>query len=55
VLKWSKNERAFLDRFLDSAEIEPLLLTEDPDLAERIRRQPMLLWKQQHLRKQAGK
>ncbi len=55
ALKWSKKERAFLDRFLDSAEIEPRLLTEDPDLGERIRRQPMLLWKQQHLRKQAGK
>jgi len=55
VLKWSKKERAFLDRFLDSAEIEPRLLTEDPDLGERIRKQPMLLWKQQHLRKQAGR
>jgi predicted nucleotidyltransferase component of viral defense system len=53
VLKWSKKERAFLDRFLDSAEIEPRLLTEDPDLMERIRKQPMLLWKQQHLRKRA--
>jgi hypothetical protein len=50
VLNWSKNERAFLDRFLDRAEIEPRLLTEDPALAERIRKQPMLLWKQQHLR-----
>jgi hypothetical protein len=55
MLKWSKKERAFLDRFLDSAEIEPRLLTEDPALGERIRRQPMLLWKQQHLRKRAGK
>ena len=55
VLKWSKKERAFLDRFLDSAEIEPRLLTEDPDLGERIRKQPMLLWKQQHLRTQARK
>jgi len=51
VLKWSKKERAFLDRFLDSAEIEPRLLTEDPDRAERIGKQPMLLWKRQHLRK----
>ena len=47
VLKWSKKERAFLD----SAEIEPRLLTEDPDRAERIGKQPMLLWKRQHLRK----
>lgn len=54
VLKWSKKERAFLDRFLDSAEIDPILLTEDPVRAERVRRQPMLLWKQQHLRKRAG-
>ena len=55
VLKWSKKERAFLDRFLDSAEIEPRLLTDDPDLGERIRKQPLLLWKQQHLRKHARK
>jgi predicted nucleotidyltransferase component of viral defense system len=55
VLKWSKKERAFLDRFLDSAEIEPRLLTEDPGLGERIRKQSMLLWKRQHLRKRSGK
>jgi len=55
VLKWSKKERVFLDRFLDSAEIEPRLLTEDPDLGERIRKQPMLLWKRQHLGERARK
>lgn len=55
VLKWSKKERAFLDRFLDTAEIEPRLLTEDQALGERIRTQPMLLWKQQHLRKRPRK
>jgi predicted nucleotidyltransferase component of viral defense system len=53
VVRWSKGERAFLDRFLDTAEIEPQLLTGDPDLRERIRKQPMLLWKQQYLQKRA--
>ena len=45
VLDWSPGEKAFLDHFLERAEIDPLLLTEDPVLQERVRKQPMLLWK----------
>jgi len=50
VRDWSSGEKAFLDGFLDRAEIDPQLLTEDPVLQERVRKQPMLLWKQQHLK-----
>ncbi len=50
VLDWSSGEKAFLDHFVERAEIDPQLLTEDPVLQERVRKQPMLLWKQQHLR-----
>ncbi len=50
ILDWSSGEKEFLDRFLDRAEIAPQLLTEDPVLQERVRRQPMLLWKQLHLK-----
>jgi hypothetical protein len=53
VLKWSKKERAFLDHFLDLAEIEPRILTNNPELGKRICKQPMLLWKQQHLKERA--
>jgi hypothetical protein len=50
MLRWTKGEREFLDRFLERAEIEPELLTGDAQLQERIRKQPMLLWKQRTLR-----
>ncbi len=45
VLPLRVNERTFLDRLNDAWQIEPEHLTRDQDLAERIRRQPMLLWK----------
>jgi predicted nucleotidyltransferase component of viral defense system len=45
VLPLRKNERRFLDRLLDDGEIEPALLTADPDMAERIARHPGLGWK----------
>jgi len=50
LLRWSAKERTFLDRFLDRGEIEPDLLTEDPRMQMRIDKQPMLLWKQMHVR-----
>ena len=50
VLDWSSGEKAFLDGFLDRSEIDSRLLTKDPVLQERIQKQPMLLWKQQHLK-----
>jgi hypothetical protein len=50
LLKWSQREREFLDCFLDHGEIEPPLLTDDPALQTRILKQPMLQWKQMHVR-----
>lgn len=45
VLPFSEREREFLDRLLDHGEINPAVLTNDEQLAERIRRQPWLEWK----------
>lgn len=42
--------RAFLDRILDAGEIVPGLLTDDPDIQDRIAAQPMLRWKAMHVR-----
>ncbi|MBE3133598.1 MAG: nucleotidyl transferase AbiEii/AbiGii toxin family protein [Acidobacteria bacterium] len=50
LLSWSPEERRFLDCLLDSGEIEAAALHADPDVQERIRRQPMLVWKANHVR-----
>jgi hypothetical protein len=50
LLSWSPAERSFLDRLLDEGEIETALLLNDPDVQARIRMQPMLQWKAQHVR-----
>ena len=50
LLTFSPQEKKFLDTFLDSGDIDPTLLTDDPALRKRILEQPMLLWKQQHIR-----
>jgi len=50
LLKWRRRERAFLDRILDAGEIVPGLLTDDPDIQDRIGAQPMLRWKSMHVR-----
>ena len=44
VLPFNKDEKEFLDLVLDEGRIEPGLLTDDADLADRVGRQPMLLW-----------
>ena len=54
VVAWSEGELRFLDRFLEYGEIEPGHLTEDETLQARIRKQPMLLWKQQNVRRRRG-
>lgn len=54
VLPLSEKELLFLDRLLDGGEIVPELITEDPDLAERIRTHPSLQWKAFNVRR-AGK
>lgn len=50
LLKWHDREQAFLDRLLDAGEIVPDVLTDDPDLQDRIAAQPMLRWKAMHVR-----
>jgi len=50
LLKWRRKERMFLDRILEAGEIVPTLLTDDPDLQDRIAGQPMLRWKAMHVR-----
>ena len=50
LLAWSEGERRFLHRMLEFGEIEPEALHEDPEVQDRIRRQPMLLWKTRHIR-----
>jgi len=43
ILPFTDRERAFLDRLLDEGDIEPSLITNDADVAERIRNHPGLL------------
>ena len=50
LLMFAASEKEFLDRLLDYGEIAPLLLTEDMELAERIRLQPALEWKAKNVR-----
>ncbi len=45
VLPLDPGEREFLDRLLDTGEIAPEALTDDPETAERIASHPALLWK----------
>jgi len=54
VLPLTDAEMEFLNRLLDHGEIEPSLLTQDEDLAERIRHHPMLQWKALNVRKHKG-
>ena len=50
LLSWSAGERRFLDHLLDDGEIDAAALHDDPDVQERIRNQPMLVWKAKHVR-----
>jgi predicted nucleotidyltransferase component of viral defense system len=54
VLPFTEAERNFLDRLLESGEINPALLTDDEVLQEYIRRQPLLQWKAVNVRKYKG-
>jgi predicted nucleotidyltransferase component of viral defense system len=50
LLPFTAPEREFLDRILDQGAVEPSLLTDDPDLADRLARHPLLAWKAQNVR-----
>jgi hypothetical protein len=45
VLPLAENEREFLDGLLDRGKIDPSLLTDDPDMTDRINSHPLLAWK----------
>ena len=45
LLPLNGQEREFLSRLLDHGEIDPSVLTDDQRLRDRIRLQPLLLWK----------
>jgi hypothetical protein len=50
LVEWSPAEREFLDRLNDRGEIAADLLTDDAEMQDRVRRQPMLAWKAQNVR-----
>jgi len=50
LLDWSAAERRFLDRLHDEGIVDAEVLHADPVIQERIRSQPMLLWKAQNVR-----
>ena len=54
LLSWTAGERRFLDHLLDDGEIDAAALHEDPNVQERIHRQPMLQWKAMHVREHRG-
>lgn len=54
VLPLTDTEQEFLHRILDHGEIEPSLLTDDSDLANRILLHPGLRWKAQNIREFRG-
>jgi len=51
LLPFSEGEKSFLERLLEQGEVQPLLLTQDETLAQRIVQQPMLHWKAHHVQK----
>jgi len=54
LLPFTEPEMEFLNRLLDRGEIVPSLLTDDPDMAERILQHPCLQWKALNVREFKG-
>ncbi|MCF7929684.1 MAG: hypothetical protein K9L68_13460 [Spirochaetales bacterium] len=54
VLPFANAETEFLNLLLDKGVIEPRLLTNDPDLQQRIKKQPLLEWKALNVRRHKG-
>lgn len=55
VLPFTDPEMSFLDLLLDRGVIDPAILTEDKNLQQRIRIQPLLEWKALNVRRFLGK
>ncbi|SHK07432.1 hypothetical protein SAMN02745216_02838 [Desulfatibacillum alkenivorans DSM 16219] len=51
LFPFSDSEKEFLDRLLDSGELLPALITDDPALRYRIQEHPLLAWKALNVRK----
>lgn len=54
LMKYTAEERLFLDRFLDEGRFEPQLLFNDPQQAKALGSHPAVLWKLQNHRKYLG-
>ncbi len=54
ILPFEDREREFLVQVNENGKIAPELLTEDDELATRIRQHPQLLWKVKHVREYKG-
>lgn len=54
VLPLADHEIVFLDHLLEEGRIEPGLLTDDPDMADRIRAHPALQWKALNVKRHKG-
>lgn len=54
VLPFTIAERKFLDLLLDKGEIDATILTTNPDLQQRIKKQPMLQWKALNVKQHKG-
>lgn len=54
LLSWSAGERRFLEGLFEDGELLAEALHDDPAVQGRIRRQPMLNWKAQHVREHRG-
>ena len=55
LIDWSPAELHFLDRLHDKGVVDATPLTGDRILQERIRTQPMLLWKAHNVREYQGR
>lgn len=55
LFDWTGGEASFLDKLLDEGEVDAALLHPDPEVQDRIRRQPMLQWKARHVREWRGR
>lgn len=54
ILPFADHEREFLVQVNEKGKIAPELLTDDDELASRIRQHPQLLWKVKHVREHRG-
>ncbi|MEA3288293.1 MAG: hypothetical protein U9Q77_13100 [Candidatus Marinimicrobia bacterium] len=54
LLPFTDSEQEFLDLILDKGRIDGSLLTQDPDLQQRIATHPSLNWKTINVKKHKG-